>query len=117
MTPKLTAGRRLRADMDAALQRAGDALGQRLEWDETEEMMLARAASAADRAEELRDAYAAELAGEARSTSLTRLSSEIRALDKQTVDLVRSVHIGVGVPKSSQHQRAAQSRWDRRVGG
>jgi hypothetical protein len=48
MTPKLTAGRRLRADMDAALQRAGDALGQRLEWDETEELMLTRAASAAE---------------------------------------------------------------------
>jgi hypothetical protein len=117
MTPKMTAGRRLRAEMDTALKRAADELGQSLEWDETEDMMLSRAASAADRAEELRAAYEEELAGQARSTALTRLSAEIRALDKQAVDLVRSVHVGVGVPKSSQHQRAAQSRWDRRVGG
>jgi hypothetical protein len=117
MTPKLTDGRRLRMDMDAALKRAGDAVGQSLEWSETEEMMLVRAASAADRAEELREAYETELAGQAGATTLTKLSSEIRALDKQTVDLVRSVHVGIGVSKSSQHQRAAQSRWDRRVGG
>jgi hypothetical protein len=103
--------------MDAALKRAGDAVGQSLEWDETEELMLARAASAADRAEELRGAYTAELAGGARAAALTKLSSEIRALDKQTVDLARSVHVGIGVSKSHQHQRAAQSRWDRRVSG
>ena len=117
MTPKMTAGRRLRADMDAALKRAGDVLGQSLEWDESEELMLSRAVSAADRAEELRAAYDRELVGDARSSALTKLSSEIRALDKQTIDLVRSVNVGVGVSKSSQHQRAAQSRWDRRVGG
>lgn len=118
MTPKLTAGRRLRAAMDAALKRAADEMGpgQSLEWDETEEMMLSRAASAADRAEQLRTAYADELANQTRSTALTRLSAEIRALDKQTVDLIRSVHVGVGAPKSAQHQQAARSRWDRRPG-
>ncbi|ADT97179.1 hypothetical protein [Mycolicibacterium gilvum] len=113
MTPKLTAGRRLRQEMDAALKRAGEEIGQALEWDEAEEMMLSRAAGCADRAEELQKAYAVELAGEARPTALTRLSAEIRALDKQSVDLVRSVHVGVGVPKSITHQKAARSRWDR----
>ena len=116
MTPRMTAGRRLRAVMDAALKRAGEDVGHRLEWDEAEEMMLSRAASAADRDEELRAAYAVELAGRARSTALTRLSAEIRALDKQSVELVRSVHVGEGVPKSVQHQNAARSRWDRRPG-
>jgi len=102
--------------MDAALKRAGEEMGQQLEWDETELVMLARAASAADRAEELRTAYDLELVGEARSTVLTRLSAEIRALDKQVVDLVRSVNVGVGAPKSSLHQKAARSRWDRQPG-
>ncbi len=116
MTPKLTAGRRLRQEMDAALKRAGEAIGQTLEWDEAEELMLVRAAAAADRAEELQRTYDRELAGEARATMLTRLSAEMRALDKQTVDLVRSVHVGVGVPKSVNHQKAARSRWDRQPG-
>ena len=104
MTPKLTAGRRLRQDMDAALKRAGDAVGQSLEWDETEELMLVRAAWR-HRAEELRTAYDLELAGEARAMALTKLSSEIRALDKQTVDLARSVHVGIGASKSARRQR------------
>ena len=116
MTPKLTAGRRLRQDKDAALKRAGEEIGQTLEWDEAEDMMLARAAGCADRAEELQRAYTAELAGQGRATVLTRLSAEIRALDKQALDLVRSVHVGVGVPKSVTHQKAARSRWDRQPG-
>lgn len=102
--------------MDEALKRAAVELGDELVWSEQEELMLARAASAADRSEELKEAYEAELQGEARSTALTRLSAEMRALDKQVVDLVRSVNVGDGAPKSEQHQRAARSRWSRQRG-
>ncbi|MGB3521944.1 MAG: hypothetical protein WBA50_10755 [Mycobacterium sp.] len=114
MTPKMTAGIRLRKAMDEALARAGQDIGQHLEWTADEMIILERAASAADRAEELRDRYRDELADAGKASSLTRLSAEIRQLDRLVVDLVGRVNPGVGPAKSQRHQRAARARWQRR---
>lgn len=63
----LTAGSRLRQDMDAALNRASIAAGQPadqpLEWTEQELAALGAACAAADRAEVLADSFGTELGG------------------------------------------------------
>lgn len=117
MTPKLTPGRRLRADMDTALAEAGKKVGKTLEWDEHELQALAAAASAADRKAELDEIYRRELDGDARPAVLVKLSTEVRMLEKAVGDHLSRVQVGVGVAKSDRHQRAAKSRWDRRAGG
>ena len=106
-----SAGDALRADMAEALARASKDLGQNLEWSEREVDIIGRAGSTADRAEELREVYAAERAGEDRATVSVKLSAELRALDRQVVDLVARVNAGLGPPKSERHQRAARARW------
>lgn len=111
-----TAGAKLRRSMDRALEHASSELGQPLVWSEAEELMLAKASAAADRSEQLQTEFADELAGERRSTALARLSSEIRLLDKQAIDLVKGINVGLGPPKSAQHQAAVRARWDRRSG-
>jgi hypothetical protein len=112
MTPKLSAGRRLRASLEKALERASNAEGQKLQWSEQELAVLERACSTADRAEVIRASFDAEQDGEARPGELVKLSAELRALDKQVVDLVMRVNPELGPAKSERHQRAARSRWD-----
>lgn len=112
MTPKLTAGRRLAAEMDACLGRAREELGEPgLVWDERESDALARACATADRCEVLVKVFDAEHGGECRPAVLAKLSGEIRALDRQVVDLLGRLNPGVGAAKSERHQRAAGARW------
>jgi hypothetical protein len=108
------AGRRLLAQFDAALKRESETTGKALEWDEHETVELRLAAAAADRRGQLQAAYDAELEGESRTTLLVKLSAEIRLLDKAIGDHLARVRVGLGAAKSQQHQRAVQSRWDRR---
>lgn len=116
MTPKLTAGRRLRAEVDAMLDRARVELGEPdLSWDERESDALTRACATADRVEVLQRAFDAEVGGEGRPAVLAKISAEMRALDRQVVDLVAKLNPGVGPAKSERHQRAAQSRWTPKV--
>lgn len=114
MTPKLTAGRRLRAKLDEALAHAAEQSGKQLEWSEQELLILERACQTADRAEAVRELFDAEQAGEGSPAVLVKLSAELRMLDKQTVDFVKGVNPDVGPAKSDRHQRAVQARWDRR---
>lgn len=115
MTPKLTAGGRLKSAMNAALLRAREEMGQpSLEFDERERDILARAYDTADRAEALQEVFDSEQAGEGRPAVLAKVSGEIRALDRQVVDLVARVNLDVGPVKSERHQRAAQHRWSMR---
>lgn len=112
MTPRKTAGRRLREEMDAALERARVELREPgLQWDEREADALARACVTADRVETLQQAFDTELSGDARPAVLAKLSSELRALDRQVVDLLGRLNPGVGAAKSERHQRAAGARW------
>jgi hypothetical protein len=109
-----TAGQKMRAEFDDALDRAGRSAGKRLVWDEHEAHALAAAATAADRRAELQQVYDNELAGESRPAILVKLSTELRPLDKAIADHIGRVRIGVGVAKSDRHQRAVNARWDRR---
>jgi len=116
MTPKLTAGRRLRADLDAMLARARHELGEPdLTWDERELDVIGRASAAADRADALRAAFDAELEGQGRTPVLCKISAEVRACDKAVVDLVARVNPAPGPAPSERHVRAARPRWDRRL--
>jgi hypothetical protein len=108
-----TAGQKLRDDLDAMLAHAAREHGP-IEFDELEQATIARAATCADRAEALRRMFDEELAGQRRSSTLTRLSAEARHLDRTALELARSVAGGLGAaPKSDRHVRAVRSRWDR----
>lgn len=112
MTPKLTDGSRLRRAMDAALRAAGEDLT----WDESDRLALNRAGHAADRAEQLRVQYDDELNGEARATNLTKLSAEIRALDRLVIEVTRRIDADLrrlGQTVNVRKQRAANYRWSR----
>ena len=111
MTP--SAGQRLRTDLNAALTHAVRERGP-LEFDEVEKLAIDRAVIAADRAETLRQVFDEELAGQRRSSVLTRLSAEARHLDRTAVELARDVAGSLGAaPKSERHVRAIRARWDR----
>lgn len=114
MTPKITPGRRLRADLDLALKRASQDLGQPLEWSEQELATIDRACATADRAEVLRARFDEAQQSDGSPADLVKLSAELRLLDTQVVDLVVRVNAGLGPAKSERHQRAAGTRWDRR---
>lgn len=112
MTPRKTAGRRLREEMDSALERARVELGEPgLQWDEREADALTRACGTAERAESLQAVFDAEQAGDASPAVLAKVSAELRALDRQVVDLLGRLNPGVGAAKSERHQRAASARW------
>jgi hypothetical protein len=108
-----SAGERLRADLDAALAHAGKEFGRELEFDEAERHVIEQAADAADRAEEIGSLYRAELARdpEPRLRSVVALAAEMRLQQKQAVDLVARVNLGLGAAKSPRHVRAARTRW------
>jgi hypothetical protein len=112
-TKTTTAGERLRADLAEALRLASHELGQELEFDENERLVLDQAAAAADRAEELGALYREELARkpEPRLRTVVALAAEIRLQQKQAVDMTARVKLGLGAAKSPRHQRAAQVRW------
>lgn len=110
----MTAGERLRADMDAALASEAKASGKSLEWTEAEQHHLAAAARTADRIELLQRQLAAETSGDNRPTVIVKISAELRALDKAVGDHLSCVTVGTGRAKSEKHQRAVRARWDRR---
>jgi hypothetical protein len=109
-----SAGDRLRADLDRALSRAAHDQGlAALEFSDIEKGLIESAVDMADWTEKLKTMRDAELAGQARPTTLIRLSAEVRHCERQVHDLVDRVNFGVGVAKSAQHQRAGQARWNR----
>jgi hypothetical protein len=68
---------------------------------------------AADRAEEIRALYRAELARqpEPRPRTVVALAAEARPTEKAAVNQVARVSLGLGAAKSPRHVRAAQTRW------
>ncbi|ORV44541.1 hypothetical protein AWC02_14945 [Mycolicibacter engbaekii] len=107
----MSAGDDLRAAWAAELAAADPAL----EWSPHELTHLDAACRAADRAEALRLAFAAEQAGEQRPDVLVKLSSELRMLDKAVADHLGRLTLAEDERvKSPQHQAAANARWDAR---
>jgi hypothetical protein len=117
MASKVTtsAGQRLRAGLDAALAHAAEEAGRSLEFDEAERHVIDQAVAAADRAEDMRGLFRAELAHtpECRPRTVVALAAEMRLSEKAAVDLVARVSLGLGAAKSPRHVRAAQTRWQR----
>ena len=112
---KTAPGRRLRAEMEAALAHASSDAGETLEFDEREVVALETACDAANRAEELRGVYRAELGGQSRPSVLSNLSAEIRQCERLKLDSLARLALRVEKPKSEQHQAAARFRWDRKA--
>lgn len=110
MTPKLTAGRRLRIDLDKALAHASQQGGYQLEWSEQELHTIAQACDMADRAEVLKEMFAAEVT----ATTKLKIATELRHTQRSVVELVAKVHPGDGRAKSQRHVRAVGQRWDRK---
>ena len=117
MSTTHSAGDKLRTDMASALEAAAAAAGRPLEWSEAELDLIERAAHAADKADQMRELYAAEEAGEHRLTTMVKLSAEMRLCDKQAADLVARLQPNPAVPhrKSPQHVRAGKARWARQA--
>jgi hypothetical protein len=108
-----SAGQKLRAELDAGLAHAARESGEPLEWSEAELVTVGHAVAAADRLEELRALWDAELAGETRATVAIKMSAEARLCERHIVDLVARLSFGPERAKSERHVRAARSRWDR----
>ena len=112
-----TAGQRLRADLDTALADASRALGRRLEWTEIESHTIDSAVLAADRAEQLRALLEAELAAvRTRPGLVVKLSAEARLCERQAVDLVATVNVGVGQRQSLRGHSDPHIPWHPSLG-
>ncbi|WP_193046812.1 hypothetical protein [Mycolicibacterium baixiangningiae] len=109
----MSAGERLRTQLDALLKASAREVGLTLEWSESELDILDRAARTADRVEQLQAVYDREVSGEGSPTVLVKLSAELRALDRQVVDLVARLSPEVGPAKDPAKVRAANARWNR----
>jgi hypothetical protein len=108
---RLHAGRELRARLDQALQVTSREMGYALEWSEREELIIDRACAAADRGEQLERIYDEHLVAGDEPGVLVKLSAEIRACERQVVDLTGKVSMGLLPPKSERHVRAVRARW------
>jgi hypothetical protein len=106
----LTAGQCLRARYEAALARASRETGRHLEWTEGEALALEKAIESADRAEQVRALLDAELARP--ELRATKLSAEVRLLNKAQMDYAWRLNPGPGMAKSERHQRAGRARWE-----
>jgi hypothetical protein len=89
-------------------------LGYALEWSEREQLIIDRACAAADRGEQLERIYDEHLVAGAEPDVLVKLSAEIRACERQVVDLTGKVGLGLTPTKNERHLRAVRARWDRR---
>ena len=110
MTPRMTAGRRLRADLDAALGHASAEAGYRIEWTEQELQIIATACDMADRVEVLKAMFATV----GSTSTRLKVATELRQTQRSVVELVARVNPGDDRAKSERHVRAVGMRWDRR---
>lgn len=90
MVARRSAGAKLRTKLNAALRATGIAGA---EFTELETEAIDAAVQAADRGEKLREMFDAELAGEAKPTTLARQSAEARHCERRVVDLVAMVQL------------------------
>jgi hypothetical protein len=102
--------------MDEVLKQASEELGQSddepLEWSEQELVALEAACAAADRSEALGEMFASEQRNKPPMPALlVKLSAEMRALDRQVVDLLGKVNPGLEPAVSARHQKASRERW------
>ena len=92
-------------------------MGYALEWSEREELIIDRACAAADRGEQLERIYDEHMVAGDEPGVLVKLSAEIRACERQVVDLTAKVSRGLLPAKSERHVRPVGARWDRKDAG
>jgi len=113
----MTAGRKLRRDLDAELRKAGTAQGHVLVWSAREVAAIDAAVQAADHVEVLLARFDIAAAGDPGDMSvaaaLCKLSAEIRQHRRTIADMVARLEFGPGKAKSDRHVRSAQARWNR----
>jgi hypothetical protein len=111
VSARLTAGKRIRRTLDKALLTRN---GKTASWVETELVVLDLIESAADRAEQLRSLFAAEMVKPEISTRrVTEVAAEIRQCEANVAKMVASLDPKAQREqhKSPQHQAASNSRW------
>lgn len=108
------AGSELRARWDASLAERSKEIGGELEWTLIEERHLQAACRLADLAEDMDRLFRAAMESGKDPGVVCKLSAEWRALTKAMLDHLARVSLDDEPAKSPQHQRAANSRWDRR---
>ena len=108
-----SAGKRLLAELDAALAREAARLGGApLRWDERETHHIEAAARAADNRARLQRLLNAELRQENRAATVTKLAAEIRLQDRAIGEHLARIQIGeLAAVKSGRHRDAARTRW------
>lgn len=118
MTPRQTAGTKLRKAMDRALAQAAEDLGEPLDFTEMELAAVVIACQAADRTEQLQKVYDAELANPAANpNTLTKLSAELRGLERQQLDAIGRVKLDPDY-LSNVRRNAVRQRWGQNcIGG
>lgn len=113
MTARKSPGRKLRELLDRQL-------GDGCSWTEADLVVLDKLAKAEDRAAELEELFAAELAkDEPNPQRVAQVGCELRQ-HEQTITrwasgLVFNAPEEGEQPKSPQHQRAARARWEKRT--
>ena len=109
-----TAGQRLLAIFNAALEAASAEQGVTLAWSAHERQRIESAVELADRAERIDKMIEAELATDGpKPSTVAKLSAESRLLKRAVADHLSFVKIGPGQAKSERHVRAVNARWDR----
>jgi hypothetical protein len=110
VTPRLTAGKRLRRTLDHTL-------AEGVEWDEREQVTLDLLETAADRADSLTRVFNAEMAKPSPSPHrVSVLAAELRQTEATIAKPMASLDPQMEQAKSARHVHAANARWARRVG-
>lgn len=109
-----TAGERLRAQLDAAMDRERAQLGQpALEWDEREQQHIDAACRAADAVELLEERIAAERSGEDRASIIVKCLAERRLQDDKCSEHLKYLQLDQFTPLKNPHRVAGgHARWD-----
>ncbi|MED5814485.1 hypothetical protein VST63_19180 [Mycolicibacterium sp. 050232] len=112
MTPKRTAGQKLRATLERALTAAANQNGYAaLEFTELEERIVEKAVEMADWVEHLKTVRDAELRSKTRRPStLTGLSAEVRHCEDTITELIGRLHFGLDAPAQQRPRRVRRGR-------
>ena len=86
--------------------------GETFEWDEREQVVLRMLGDAIDRKETLKRQFA----DADKPSTAAKISAELRQLERTISEQLGRLDLeGAGEVKSQRHQKAARTRWDRKL--
>ncbi|MCX2755512.1 hypothetical protein [Gordonia sp. 4N] len=98
--------------LETRRQQLEDELNLPYEWDEREQVVIRLLGDQIDR----REALKRQFSEVEKPSQGAKLSAEMRQLERSITDLLGRLDLeGAGAVKSRQHQRAANTRWQRRA--